>query len=436
MAGLAGRAPATRGTYRSALYRLAVAAHGPPGQRPTPFPGARAPAPYSPAERAELAALAAAQRDPARRSSALALVVFGIGAGLRPGELVALRGDDVIRHGRQVVVHAGGPAARLVPVTPDYAGRARELARRAGSGFVFRPGPADRGYKNFVSNFTRGLTADPAAPRLSLRRARATFICVHPRDGLVHPARGNLGAEQHADELRGPLRRHVPVARQQNGGRVQDRPVAHRTRVQARRRFRERHRAAAAARQARQQVLRHLPEDLDVDDLRPARLHGLWAGLGACSRTGIPQADPRSANRPGPGPLSGLSPGDRAARPVSGPCSAPARTAAWPCGPPSPQSALSSSASRNRCCPSPGAAQAPRAAAPACGAARARPPAQPAGPRSPQPSPPPRPSAARWQREAPQRHRARARGAAAAGCPHPPPPRKQTNAETSEPQPG
>ncbi len=142
-----------------------MAACGPPGQRPTPFPGSRAPAPYSPAERAELAALAAAQRGAARRSSALALVVFGIGAGLRPGELVALRGDDVIRHGRQVVVHVGGPAARLVPVTPDYGGRAWELARRAGSGFVFRPGPAGRGYKNFVSNVTRGLTADPAAPR-------------------------------------------------------------------------------------------------------------------------------------------------------------------------------------------------------------------------------------------------------------------------------
>src|SRR4249920_1294550 len=179
VAGLAGRAPATRGTYRSALYRLAEARHGPPGQRATPFPGARAPAPYSPAERAELAALAAAQRDPAKRSSALAMVVFGIGAGLRPGELVALRGGDVTRHGRQVIVHITGPAARAVPVTADYAGRAWELARRAGSGHVFRPGTADRGYKNFVTNFARGLTADPAAPGLSLRRARAAFICGH-----------------------------------------------------------------------------------------------------------------------------------------------------------------------------------------------------------------------------------------------------------------
>ena len=144
VAGLAGRASSTRGTYRSALYRLAEAVHGPAGQRATPFAGARAPAPYSPAERAELAAVAAAQRDPARRSSALAMVVFGIGAGLRPGELVALRGGDVFRHGRQVMVQVSGPSARVVPVASRYAGRAWELARRAGSDFVFRPGPAGR----------------------------------------------------------------------------------------------------------------------------------------------------------------------------------------------------------------------------------------------------------------------------------------------------
>ncbi len=187
VAGLAGRASATRGTYWSALYRLAGVTHGPPGRRATPFPGARAPAPYSPAERAELAAVAAAQRDPAKRSSALAMVVFGIGAGLRPGELVALRGDDIFRHGRQVMVQVSGPAARVVPVTSGYAVRARELARRAGAGHVFRPGPADRSYKNFVTNFARGLTADPATPGLSMRRARSTFICWHLAAGTPVP---------------------------------------------------------------------------------------------------------------------------------------------------------------------------------------------------------------------------------------------------------
>jgi integrase len=179
VAGLAGRACSTRGTYRSALYRLAEVVHGPAGRRGTPFADARAPAPYSPAERVELAAIAAAQRDPGNRASALALVVFGIGAGLRPGELVALRGDDITRHGGQVMVAVSGPAARVVPVSAGYAGRARELACRAGGGHVFRPGPAVRSYKNFVTNFARGLAADPAAVPLSAGRARSTFICGH-----------------------------------------------------------------------------------------------------------------------------------------------------------------------------------------------------------------------------------------------------------------
>ena len=187
VAGLPGARPSTKGTYRSALYRLAEAVHGPAGQRATPFAGAGVPAPYSPAERAELAAVAAAQRDPAKRSSALAMTVFGIGAGLRPGELVALRGDDVARHGRQVTVHITGPAPRAVPVTSRYAGRARELARHAGRDFVFRPGPAERGYKNFVTNFARGLAADPAAPGLSMRRARSSFICGHLAAGTPVP---------------------------------------------------------------------------------------------------------------------------------------------------------------------------------------------------------------------------------------------------------
>src|SRR6202451_1442164 len=77
VAGLAGRASSTRGTYRSVLYALAAEVHGPPSGRATPFAGAQAPLPYSRDERAELIAVARAQRTPVKRSSALAMVWLG-----------------------------------------------------------------------------------------------------------------------------------------------------------------------------------------------------------------------------------------------------------------------------------------------------------------------------------------------------------------------
>src|SRR5260370_39515164 len=56
--GCAGRASSTRGTYRSGRYQLPGQVHGAPGQRAAPVAGAKAPGPYSPAERPALAARA------------------------------------------------------------------------------------------------------------------------------------------------------------------------------------------------------------------------------------------------------------------------------------------------------------------------------------------------------------------------------------------
>jgi integrase len=208
--GCAGRASSTRGTYRSVLYQLAGQVHGPPGQRATPFAGAKAPAPYSADERAAVAAAARAQRDAAKRSSALAMVVFGVGAGLRPGELAGLRGSEVCRRGGRVVVHVTAGGGRAVPVASPHAGRAAELARRAGDGFVFRPGPADRAYKNFVNVFTRGLAWDPDAPALSASRARSSFICDHLSTGT--PLRTLLAITGIAEaESLARYARHVPA---------------------------------------------------------------------------------------------------------------------------------------------------------------------------------------------------------------------------------
>jgi hypothetical protein len=142
VAGCAGAASPTRGTYRSVLVSAGTRVHGPAGCRAAPFPGARAPAPYSSGERAELAAVARAQRRPAKRAWALAMVMFGIGAGLRPGELAALRGTRVTARGGRAVVHvSGGPAPRTVPVTARYAGRAAGWPAAPGTGSCSGPAP-------------------------------------------------------------------------------------------------------------------------------------------------------------------------------------------------------------------------------------------------------------------------------------------------------
>lgn len=188
--GCAGRSSSTRGTYRSVLDTLAASLHHVTSPRGTPFAGARAPSPYAPAERAELIAMAGAQPKMATRRSALSMLWCGMGAGLRPGELVCLRGSDIGCHGPSVVVHVAGLRPRVVPVAGRHRRAMMEIARHAGDDFVFRSGPAARHYKNFVNHFARHLIADPAAPRLSMGRCRSSFICDHlaagtPLDELV-----------------------------------------------------------------------------------------------------------------------------------------------------------------------------------------------------------------------------------------------------------
>jgi integrase len=176
VAGLAGRASSTKGTYRSVLRSLGGSARP---ERATPFSGSPAQAPYSGKERQELFAIAAAQRQAWRRRSALALLALGLGAGLRAGELAAATGDDVVIGQSGVAVRVGMGAGRVVAVPGAYAPALATLAKDAGTGYLFCPGGADRAYKNFVNNFCYNLEADPAAPRFSSGRARSSFICDH-----------------------------------------------------------------------------------------------------------------------------------------------------------------------------------------------------------------------------------------------------------------
>ncbi len=173
--GLEGRAPSTKGTYHSVL-RSVGGVETPKGA--PRFAGSSAPAPYSAAERAELFAIARAQRRAWRVRSALALLALCLGAGVRSGELVALRGSDVEAGHDRVLISVGPPAARVIEMRPHEARLVEELGV-AHDAYVFRPGEADRSYPNFVNDFCRTLVADPGAPRLSVARARSSFICDH-----------------------------------------------------------------------------------------------------------------------------------------------------------------------------------------------------------------------------------------------------------------
>ena len=246
------------------------------------------------------------------------------------------------------------------------------------------------------------------------RGGRLPQLRRYPVSGLVHPAGRDLNPEQHAHHGRGPLRRHVPIAGHQHRRGIEHRTVAHRSRIRAGLRLRERDRPAAWARQPRQQPLGHRPDRLHVDDLRPPRLYGIRAvqpGPAAAAlrrrvrglrlaRIRIPgQTLPRMPRLPAPHavlpalPLGLLPRPPRLLRPDRLPS-----TSAYP----------------NRTSLAPAAVPAPLSAAPAHGSAPAPPPGPPAARQARCPWPPPQHAAGRrahadhQARQAGRGHRAQA----------------------------
>jgi integrase len=176
--GLSGRTSSTRGTYRCVL-RQAGGPASVSGRRGIPFSAAPAPHPYAQAERAELMAVALAQPKPWRRHSALALLALGLGAGLRSGEIVAARRADVIGRADTLSIGVLGATSRTVTLRPPYGDVLAHIMSGAQGDHLFHPEEAERTYPNFVNDFCRGLVADPAAVKLSVTRARSSYICDH-----------------------------------------------------------------------------------------------------------------------------------------------------------------------------------------------------------------------------------------------------------------
>ena len=203
--GCAGLASSTRGTYRSVLYQLArrCTARRGSGRRRSRAPGHRLRTPRRSGRSWPRSRPPSVTRRNGPRRWRWWCSASGRGCG--PASWRRCAAATSAGRGRQVVVHVSAGAGRVVPVAARYAGRAAELARRAGGGFVFRPGPADRGYKNFVTGFAGSLAAGPAAPRLSMSRARAAFICDHLAAGTPVP-RAAGDQRDRRGRIAGPLR--------------------------------------------------------------------------------------------------------------------------------------------------------------------------------------------------------------------------------------
>ncbi len=177
--GLPGRRSSTKGTYRSVLHRIARENGRVVTGRGVGFSGAPAPPPYSAHERAALLSMARSQPGEHRGPAALVILSAGIGAGLRPSELVALCGQDIVVDGTSVLVQVRGPRPRLVPVRAPHGRRLAVLAGEHGSGVLFRPGLSKRSYKNAANDLCSALRASPGTVALSVNRCRSSFICDH-----------------------------------------------------------------------------------------------------------------------------------------------------------------------------------------------------------------------------------------------------------------
>lgn len=127
--------------------------------------------------------MARAQRLPWRRHSALAVLALCLGAGLRPGELVAATTADVVASTGVLDITVRGARGRTVRVQRPYRAFVLELSAETNGELLFHPEAADRSYPNFVNDFCRSVVRDPSASKLSANRCRASFICDHLSSG-------------------------------------------------------------------------------------------------------------------------------------------------------------------------------------------------------------------------------------------------------------
>ena len=163
-----GLKSATLGTYAWALRTQGIDT----GTRHRGSPGS---VPYAPDQLACHLLAAKALPDPARRAAALVMIAAAVGAGARPGELLALVPGDL----SPGLLHLPG---RMVPIAEPWAGILLANAPQEGE-HLFSYGGAKRDRRSYLSDFAARLTRRGAPAPFSMARARATYLCALIQEG-------------------------------------------------------------------------------------------------------------------------------------------------------------------------------------------------------------------------------------------------------------
>lgn len=181
LVGCGHLAGGTRATYRSALrsigehvvgFEVACPDRAMPAAKPTPL------APYSDAEFASILGAISGRPTLFQRNNAMALVVFGRGAGLGAGDIAGLIGTDCHRTADgTVIIGVPGARPREVPVLRRWEAQAYDIAAAAGDGPVFNSTLAAVTCID-IARFCERLSWSDA-PGLSVSRLRITWIVEH-----------------------------------------------------------------------------------------------------------------------------------------------------------------------------------------------------------------------------------------------------------------
>lgn len=175
----------TQSSYRSALRTIGEHVAGTETacpDRTTPIAKPDPQAPYTDREFAAVLGAISGLRTGTAHHNAMAIVAPSRGAGLGTSDITGLVGTDITMADDSVVISVPGPRPRQVAALAAWESELLRLAELCGDKPLFRPDRTDIGPRD-IERFCHRL-AWIDAPRLSITRARNTWIVEHLAAGI------------------------------------------------------------------------------------------------------------------------------------------------------------------------------------------------------------------------------------------------------------